>query len=109
VSTWFWLNIPLGTDPSIPDTPGLREARPWTNRDATSVRQVPKRLVVIGGGPTACELAQALHALGAEETTMLVRGDEQGAHAGLLIGPPPGPAPAALVDAQVRHRSGSLR
>jgi dihydrolipoamide dehydrogenase len=64
-----------GTDPLIPDIPGLREARPWTNRDATSLQQVPKRLIVIGGGPTACELAQALHVLGAEETTMLVRGD----------------------------------
>jgi dihydrolipoamide dehydrogenase len=67
--------VATGTDPLIPDIPGLREARPWTNRDATSLQQVPKRLVVIGGGPTACELAQALHVLGAEETTMLVRGD----------------------------------
>ncbi len=67
--------VATGSDPLIPDTPGLREARPWTNRDATSVQQVPKRLVVIGGGPVACEMAQALHALGAEETTMLVQGD----------------------------------
>lgn len=67
--------LATGTDPLIPDTPGLREARPWTNRDATSVKDVPRRLVVIGGGPTACELAQALHVLGVEETTMLVRGD----------------------------------
>ncbi|MEV0407658.1 NAD(P)/FAD-dependent oxidoreductase [Actinoallomurus sp. NPDC050550] len=67
--------VATGSTPGIPDVPGLREARPWTNQEATSVQQVPKRLVVIGGGPVACEMAQALHALGAQETTMLVRGD----------------------------------
>jgi len=67
--------VATGSAPGIPDVPGLREARPWTNQEATSVRQVPERLVVIGGGPVACEMAQALHALGAKETTVLVRGD----------------------------------
>jgi dihydrolipoamide dehydrogenase len=67
--------VATGSDPAIPDVPGLREAEPWTNRDATAVRQVPKRLVVIGGGPVACEMSQALHSLGAHETTMLVRDD----------------------------------
>ena len=54
-----------------PRGPGLREARPWTNRDATEVQQVPKRLVVLGGGPVGCEMAQALHSLGAEETIVV--------------------------------------
>jgi dihydrolipoamide dehydrogenase len=67
--------VATGSDPAIPDVPGLREARPWTNREATSVKEVPKRLVVIGGGPVACEMSQALHALGAGETTVLVRDD----------------------------------
>jgi dihydrolipoamide dehydrogenase len=67
--------VATGSDPFIPDIPGLREACPWTNREATSVQQVPKRLVVIGGGPVGCEMAQALHALGSQETTMLVRRD----------------------------------
>ncbi|GAA1286909.1 oxidoreductase [Planotetraspora silvatica] len=67
--------VATGSDPLIPDVPGLREARPWTNREATSVQQVPKRLVVIGGGVVGCEMSQALHALGAQETTLLVRGD----------------------------------
>ncbi|HUA41456.1 MAG TPA: NAD(P)/FAD-dependent oxidoreductase [Streptosporangiaceae bacterium] len=66
--------IATGSDPYIPDIPGLREARPWTNREATSAEQAPKRLAVIGGGPVACEMAQALHSLGAAETTMLVAG-----------------------------------
>jgi pyruvate/2-oxoglutarate dehydrogenase complex dihydrolipoamide dehydrogenase (E3) component len=64
--------VATGSDPYIPDIPGLRAARPWTNREATSAEQAPKRLAVIGGGPVACEMAQALHSLGAEETTMLV-------------------------------------
>jgi len=63
--------VATGSDPRIPDVPGLREARPWTNREATDVQQVPKRLVVLGGGPVGCEMSQALHALGAEETTLL--------------------------------------
>jgi dihydrolipoamide dehydrogenase len=67
--------VATGSDPRVPDVPGLREARPWTNREATSVQQVPKRLVVIGGGVVACEMSQALHGLGAQETTLLVRGD----------------------------------
>jgi dihydrolipoamide dehydrogenase len=67
--------LATGSDPLIPDVAGLRAARPWTNREATDVHEVPKRLVVIGGGPVGCELAQALHALGAEETTVLVAGD----------------------------------
>lgn len=67
--------VATGSAPGIPDVPGLREARPWTNQEATSVRQVPERLGVVGGGPVACEMSQALHALGAKETTVLVRGD----------------------------------
>ncbi len=67
--------LATGSDPFIPDVPGLREAGPWTNREATDVHEVPKRLVVLGGGPVGCEMSQALHALGAAETTMLVAGD----------------------------------
>ncbi|MER5325351.1 dihydrolipoyl dehydrogenase family protein [Streptosporangium roseum] len=66
--------LATGSRPVIPPTPGLAEASPWTSREATGVRAVPKRLAVLGGGVVACEMAQALHGLGAEETTMLVRG-----------------------------------
>lgn len=64
--------LATGSDPYIPDLPGLRDAHPWTNREATSAERAPKRLVVIGGGPVATEMSQALHSLGAEETTMVV-------------------------------------
>jgi pyruvate/2-oxoglutarate dehydrogenase complex dihydrolipoamide dehydrogenase (E3) component len=66
--------VATGSDAALPDVPGLAEAAPWTSREATSVREVPRRLAVLGGGVVACEMAQALHALGAEETTLLVRG-----------------------------------
>jgi pyruvate/2-oxoglutarate dehydrogenase complex dihydrolipoamide dehydrogenase (E3) component len=64
-----------GSDPRVPDVPGLREAHPWTNREATSAEHVPGRLVVLGGGPVGCEMAQALHSLGATQTTVLVAGE----------------------------------
>ena len=64
--------LATGSDPYIPDLPGLRDAHPWTNREATSAERAPKRLAVIGGGPVATEMSQALHSLGAEETTMVV-------------------------------------
>ena len=67
--------IATGSTPYIPEVPGLRAARPWTNQEATSVQKVPKRLVVIGAGPVACEMSQALHSLGAEEVTIIERGD----------------------------------
>ena len=67
--------LATGSDPLIPDIPGLRDARPWTNREATSVKEVPRRLVTLGGGPVGCEMAQAMRALGAEEVTLVVLED----------------------------------
>ncbi|HEX4219487.1 MAG TPA: NAD(P)/FAD-dependent oxidoreductase [Acidimicrobiales bacterium] len=67
--------LATGSDPAVPDIPGLADAHPWTNREATSVTSVPRRLAVMGGGPVACEMSQALHALGTEEVTLLVRED----------------------------------
>ncbi|XVQ09308.1 dihydrolipoyl dehydrogenase family protein [Spirillospora sp. CA-255316] len=64
--------LATGSVPAIPDVPGLRDAHPWTNQEATSVQRVPQRLLVVGGGPVGCEMSQALHALGARETTMIV-------------------------------------
>ncbi|MCC5576313.1 NAD(P)/FAD-dependent oxidoreductase [Microtetraspora sp. AC03309] len=66
--------LATGSVPVLPPVPGLAEARPWLSRDATTVRRVPARLAVLGGGVVACEMGQALHALGARETTLLVRG-----------------------------------
>lgn len=65
--------LATGTTASIPGTPGLREALPWTSRDATNMHEVPTRVAVIGGGVVASESATWLLSLGAE-VTMLVRG-----------------------------------
>lgn len=50
--------VAVGSTSRIPTIPGLPEARPWTNREGTLARDLPRSLVVLGGGPTACELAQ---------------------------------------------------
>jgi pyruvate/2-oxoglutarate dehydrogenase complex dihydrolipoamide dehydrogenase (E3) component len=67
--------ICTGTSPMLPPIPGLAEASPWTNREATRADRVPRRLAVLGGGPVACELAQAFRSLGTKEVTLLNRGD----------------------------------
>lgn len=67
--------LATGSVPAIPPTPGLAEARPWTSHEVTATTSVPERLVVIGGGVVACEMAQAMHGLGARSTTVLVRGN----------------------------------
>ncbi|MEO5983393.1 MAG: NAD(P)/FAD-dependent oxidoreductase [Pedococcus sp.] len=60
--------LATGTAPAVPPIPGLREAKPWTNRDATTTRRIPERLAVLGGGVVACELAQVFQALGSAVT-----------------------------------------
>jgi pyruvate/2-oxoglutarate dehydrogenase complex dihydrolipoamide dehydrogenase (E3) component len=56
--------VATGTAASLPPIPGLAEAGPWTNRDGTTAKEVPQSLIVIGGGPVGCELAQAWNSLG---------------------------------------------
>ena len=56
-----------GADPFVPPVPGLRELDGvWTNREATGMKAVPQRLLVLGGGPVGVELAQAVRRLGGE-------------------------------------------
>jgi pyruvate/2-oxoglutarate dehydrogenase complex dihydrolipoamide dehydrogenase (E3) component len=62
-----------GTRAALPDLPGLAEVRPWTSRNATAAQHVPGRLIVVGGGVVAAEMATAYRALGSE-VTVLVRG-----------------------------------
>jgi pyruvate/2-oxoglutarate dehydrogenase complex dihydrolipoamide dehydrogenase (E3) component len=62
--------VAVGTAPMIPPIDGLAEAEPWTNRDATQVREAPGSLIVIGGGPVGAELAQAFATLGAGVTLL---------------------------------------
>ncbi|MFF1407132.1 dihydrolipoyl dehydrogenase family protein [Streptomyces sp. NPDC058294] len=62
-----------GTRAQLPDLPGLAEVRPWTSREATSAKAAPGRLIVVGGGVVATEMATAWLALGSR-VTLLVRG-----------------------------------
>ncbi|MER6015239.1 dihydrolipoyl dehydrogenase family protein [Streptomyces bluensis] len=62
-----------GSRALLPGLPGLDLVRPWTSREATSAQAVPGRLVVIGGGVVAVEMATAWQALGSR-VTVLVRG-----------------------------------
>ncbi len=63
--------IATGSTPVVPAIPGLREARPWSSREATSAKVIPRRLLVMGGGAVGVELAQAFRRLGAAQVTIV--------------------------------------
>ena len=63
--------LATGTGPLIPPIPGLREAGPWDNRSITSAKELPRRLLVLGGGAVGVEMAQAFKRLGSAEVVIL--------------------------------------
>ena len=63
--------LATGTSPLIPPIPGLREAGPWDNRNVTSAKELPRRLLVLGGGTIGAEMAQAYKRLGCDEAVVL--------------------------------------
>jgi dihydrolipoamide dehydrogenase len=68
--------LATGSLPIVPPVPGLRDLEGvWTNREATGLREVPRRLRVLGGGPVGGELAQIVRRLGGE--VALVEGGER--------------------------------
>lgn len=73
--------ISTGTTTQFPDVPGLRESRPWTNREATTTQTVPARLAIIGGGVVGSEMATAFESLGSKVTVI--------SRSGLLSGAEP--------------------
>jgi dihydrolipoamide dehydrogenase len=86
-----------GADPVVPPIPGLRDLDGvWTNREATGMKEVPRRLLVLGGGPVGVELAQAVRRFGGE--VALVEGAEH------LLAREPAPLGEAL--AEVLRRDG---
>jgi pyruvate/2-oxoglutarate dehydrogenase complex dihydrolipoamide dehydrogenase (E3) component len=62
--------VSVGSDPLLPDVPGLAGVSPWTSRDATSAKVVPKRLAIIGGGVVGVEMATAYASFGTEVTVI---------------------------------------
>ena len=81
--------VATGADPVIPPIPGLRELDGiWTNREVTGMKAVPRRLLVLGGGPVGVEMAQAVTRLGAQVT--IIEGSNH------LLGREPAPLGDAL-------------
>jgi pyruvate/2-oxoglutarate dehydrogenase complex dihydrolipoamide dehydrogenase (E3) component len=67
--------IATGSEPVVPPIPGLRELDGlWTNREATAVTEVPRRLLILGAGAVGVEMGQALHRMGAQ--VVIVEGME---------------------------------
>jgi dihydrolipoamide dehydrogenase len=67
--------VATGAEPNVPPVPGLRDLEGvWGSREATSMKAVPRRLLVLGGGPVGVEMAQVVRSLGGE--VALVEGAE---------------------------------
>lgn len=62
--------VAVGSTSKIPSIPGLDGVRIWTNREATLARELPRSLVVLGGGPTGCELSQVYARFGVPVTVV---------------------------------------
>jgi pyruvate/2-oxoglutarate dehydrogenase complex dihydrolipoamide dehydrogenase (E3) component len=60
--------VAVGSTSKIPPVEGISEIPYWTNREATLARELPKSLLVLGGGPTGCELAQVYARFGVPTT-----------------------------------------
>ncbi|HEY2216607.1 MAG TPA: NAD(P)/FAD-dependent oxidoreductase [Solirubrobacteraceae bacterium] len=81
-----------GADPVVPPVPGLRGLDGvWTNREVTSMKAVPQRLLILGGGPVGVEMAQAVRRLGGEAVVV-----EMSEH---VLGREPAPLGEALGEA----------
>jgi pyruvate/2-oxoglutarate dehydrogenase complex dihydrolipoamide dehydrogenase (E3) component len=89
--------VATGADPFVPPIPGLRELDGvWTNREATGMKAVPRRLLILGGGPVGVEMAQIVRRLGGE--TALIEGSDH------LLAREPAPLGEAL--GEVLRRDG---
>jgi pyruvate/2-oxoglutarate dehydrogenase complex dihydrolipoamide dehydrogenase (E3) component len=90
--------VATGSDPVMPPIPGLRELQGvWTNREVTGMKAIPRRLLILGGGPVGTEMAQAVRRLGGE--VALVEG------AGHVLAREPAPLGEAL--GEVLRRDGA--
>jgi pyruvate/2-oxoglutarate dehydrogenase complex dihydrolipoamide dehydrogenase (E3) component len=62
--------IAAGASPFLPPIPGIDRINPFTSDSIWSLRELPRRLLVLGGGPIGCELAQCFARLGSEVTVV---------------------------------------
>src|SRR3954468_3568033 len=66
--------VATGSGPAMPPIDGLKEAKPWTNREATTAKRAPERMTILGGGVVGVEMAQAWRTLGSQ-ITLIEGGD----------------------------------
>jgi pyruvate/2-oxoglutarate dehydrogenase complex dihydrolipoamide dehydrogenase (E3) component len=85
-----------GADPVVPPVPGLRDLDGiWGSREATSMKAVPRRLLILGGGPVGVEMGQVVRRLGGEAVII-----DMAEH---LLGREPAPLGEALAGALQRE------
>jgi len=88
--------VATGSDPVVPPIPGLRGLDGvWGTRQATSMKEIPRRLLVLGGGSAGVELAQVVRRLGGE--AVIIEGADH------LIPREPAPLGQALGDELVEE------
>jgi pyruvate/2-oxoglutarate dehydrogenase complex dihydrolipoamide dehydrogenase (E3) component len=93
--------VSVGTNSTIPDDiEGLDQIRPWTNREATATRDLPRSLAVLGAGPTGVEMSQVYARYGVP--TVLVSPHER-------INPTDHPRSSATLDAALRGDGVDIR
>ncbi|WP_417781331.1 FAD-dependent oxidoreductase [Stutzerimonas xanthomarina] len=83
--------IATGAGPTVPSIPGIEQVAPLTSDTVWALREQPKRLLVLGGGPIGCELAQAFQRLGCQVTLVqrnerLLPREDSDASAAVLAG-----------------------
>jgi dihydrolipoamide dehydrogenase len=66
--------VATGSDTKRPPIDGLDEVDAWTNREATTLKQLPASALIVGGGPVGVELAQMLARFGCRVTVVQSRG-----------------------------------
>jgi len=62
--------VATGSGAAMPPIPGLADAEPWNNRQATTAKQPPESLLVLGGGVVGVEMAEAWSSLGTQVTVV---------------------------------------
>lgn len=67
------LIVAVGSLPKVPKLEGLGEAGFWTNKEGTSLRQLPKSIAILGAGPSGTELAQVYARFGVRTTLVSPR------------------------------------
>jgi len=63
--------VAVGSTSKVPDMPGINDVPFWTNREATTTRELPESLLILGAGPTGVELAQVYARYGVPVTLVV--------------------------------------